>query len=682
MTADFGIPEGKVIRSEKGGTDVLKGLLVDLKRYAFTGYLSTSSTRLGQESSGIVGIKEGSPILSVHSVGDDLLHGRPALKRVWEDSYTTTSTIEIHAQVTEAELLEALGPEARIEGGARERAKEARKREPFRRKIAAWRSKGYDVSTLEKVMEKDFKNAGEAFERFAENVKKLEVLADILDSLDTEGFEGRVQRIREMFSTPSMALAVEAEIEGLREEIEASREAAETALAGLEGSSEEGLESVPTRLDEPAAASQALAMAVTEADLEEQQAVNDETHLIKSFTFDRFVIGASNRFAQAACFAVARAPYTTYNPLFVTSGTGLGKTHLLNAIGNYVTEHDGEAKVIYLPTERFTNEFRRTLGEGNLHTFRDKYRSVDIFLLDDAQFLAGREDVQEELFHTFEALYNAKKQIVLTSDRPPKEIPALEERLVSRFESGLVADIQVPEPETRLAILRARVKRDGLDVPDDVLEFISAAVTDNIRELTGALNRVVAFSSLMNTPVSVSIAKEVLKDMVGEAPARTTARLEEYEGKLVMGRAYLVEEERPSQSLRLFARQSHGLGGLIITRMNPKRVRERYDLRHSKILWLTDRESQTEETIPPSLERVMFTIEEFISTVREGTILIDGVEYLVSNNTFEAVLKFIRQLVDEVSESDFVLLISLAPKTLQEREVKTIEREMEALHFV
>ncbi len=676
MTNDFDLPKGKIIRSETGGTDVLKSLLLDLKRYSFTGYVKTESTRMNQPSLGVVGIKEGSPVLSMHQVGEDRLGGRPALKRVWEDSYTTTSTIEIHAQVSMEEMLRELGDAARIEVGAREKAKAVKEKEPYKRKIAVWRSKGYDIAALEKALEGDAGEVDEVFDRFAENVKKLDVLSDILESLETDGFEARLDRIRQMFRNPNMVLAVEAEIEGLREDIE-------VAKAGEPEEPAPPPQEVPEPIrPRPVTTAETLALAAADAEQEDVEIVDDATNLIQAFTFDRFVVGGSNRFAQAACYAVARTPYTTYNPLFVTSGPGLGKTHLLNAIGNYMNEHDGNAKIVYVPTERFTNEFRRAVSDGTLHDFRDRYRTLDVFLLDDTQFLAGREDVQEELFHTFEALYNAKKQIVLTSDRPPKEIPALEERLESRFESGLVADIQVPEPETRMSILRARVRRDSLEVPDDVLEFIASSITENIRELTGALNRVVAFSSLMNTPVSVSIAKEVLKDLVGEGPARTAARLEEYEGNLVPGRAYLVEEERPDNALTLFARQSHGLGSLVITRMNPKRVRDRYDLRHSTILWLTDRESQVEETMSPSLERVMFTIEEFIGQAREGTILIDGVEYLVSNNNFEAVLKFLRRLVDEISESDFVLLVALAPKTLQEREVHTLEREMETLQFI
>ncbi|ANU14642.1 Chromosomal replication initiator protein DnaA [Planococcus halocryophilus Or1] len=232
------------------------------------------------------------------------------------------------------------------------------------------------------------------------------------------------------------------------------------------------------------------------------------------YTFDTFVIGSGNRFAHAASLAVAEAPAKAYNPLFIYGGVGLGKTHLMHAIGHYVLEHNPNAKVVYLSSEKFTNEFINSIRDNKTGEFRDKYRSVDILLIDDIQFLAGKEQTQEEFFHTFNTLHEESKQIIISSDRPPKEIPTLEDRLRSRFEWGLITDITPPDLETRIAILRKKAKADGLDIPNDVMTYIANSIDSNIRELEGALIRVVAYSSLINRDMSAELASEALKDIM------------------------------------------------------------------------------------------------------------------------------------------------------------------------
>ncbi|WP_124726253.1 chromosomal replication initiator protein DnaA [Staphylospora marina] len=238
------------------------------------------------------------------------------------------------------------------------------------------------------------------------------------------------------------------------------------------------------------------------------------TQLNPRYTFDTFVIGANNRFAHAASLAVAEAPAKAYNPLFIYGGVGLGKTHLMHAIGHYVLGHSPTSRVVYISSEKFTNEFINAIRDNKTIQFRNKYRNVDILLIDDIQFLAGKEQTQEEFFHTFNALHEANKQIIISSDRPPKEIPTLEDRLRSRFEWGLITDVQPPDLETRIAILRKKAIADNLDVPGEVLAYIADRVDTNIRELEGALIRVVAYSALMNRPVSPELAAEALKDIM------------------------------------------------------------------------------------------------------------------------------------------------------------------------
>ncbi|WP_264740012.1 chromosomal replication initiator protein DnaA [Cytobacillus firmus] len=247
---------------------------------------------------------------------------------------------------------------------------------------------------------------------------------------------------------------------------------------------------------------------------EEEQPELPLTMLNPKYTFDTFVIGSGNRFAHAASLAVAEAPAKAYNPLFIYGGVGLGKTHLMHAIGHYVLDHNPSAKVVYLSSEKFTNEFINSIRDNKAGDFRDKYRNVDVLLIDDIQFLAGKEQTQEEFFHTFNTLHEESKQIIISSDRPPKEIPTLEDRLRSRFEWGLITDITPPDLETRIAILRKKAKAEGLDIPNEVMLYIANQIDSNIRELEGALIRVVAYSSLINKDINADLAAEALRDII------------------------------------------------------------------------------------------------------------------------------------------------------------------------
>ena len=237
------------------------------------------------------------------------------------------------------------------------------------------------------------------------------------------------------------------------------------------------------------------------------------------YIFETFVIGASNRFAHAAALAVSEAPAKAYNPLFIYGESGLGKTHLLHAIGAYAKELYPNVRVKYVSSEEFTNDFINSIRDDKSSNFQRRYRDLDVLLVDDIQFLENKERTQEEFFHTFNTLYNANKQIVISSDRPPKQLTTLEDRLRSRFEWGLITDIQPPELETRIAILRKKAAQDKLNAPDDVLEYIASKISTNIRELEGALIRVTAFASLNRQPVDMNLAEIVLKDLIPDDSA-------------------------------------------------------------------------------------------------------------------------------------------------------------------
>jgi len=232
------------------------------------------------------------------------------------------------------------------------------------------------------------------------------------------------------------------------------------------------------------------------------------------YTFDTFIVGSSNQFAHAACRAVAEAPSRSYNPLFIYGGVGLGKTHLMHAVGQYVLQHDRNLKLTYISSERFMNEMINALRFDRVLDFRERYRSVDVLLVDDIQFLAGKEGTQTEFFHTFNALYDAQKQIVLSSDSPPHEIPSLEERLRSRFEWGLTADIQSPDLETKVAILKKKAEAEAVPLPDNVAMYIAGKIKSNIRELEGSLIRLIAYASLTGQEISLPLAQEVLRNIL------------------------------------------------------------------------------------------------------------------------------------------------------------------------
>ena len=254
-------------------------------------------------------------------------------------------------------------------------------------------------------------------------------------------------------------------------------------------------------------------------DLTEKRKNMADRNLNPKYVFDSFVVGNSNRMAHAASLAVAEEPAHAYNPLYLYGNSGLGKTHLMHSIGHFVLDKNPDAKVLYVTSETFTNELINSIQNNKMEEFRQKYRKIDLLMIDDIQFIAKKESTQEEFFHTFNALYESSKQIVISSDRPPKELKPLEERLISRFEWGLTVDVQSPDYETRIAILRKKAERDHIIVPDDVMAYIVKNIASNIRELEGALTRIVAFAKLTNQDISIALAENSLKDIFSENAA-------------------------------------------------------------------------------------------------------------------------------------------------------------------
>ncbi len=259
------------------------------------------------------------------------------------------------------------------------------------------------------------------------------------------------------------------------------------------------------------------AVMMTKAELDEQEKTpgkdDNDPRLNPKYTFESFVVGSGNRFAHAAALAVAETPAEAYNPLFIYGGVGLGKTHLMQAIGHFIHQEDPKKRILYMTSESFTNEMISAIQQKKTFEFRDKIRKADVLMVDDIQFIAGRESTQQEFFNTFNELHNDNKQIILTSDKPPKDIQRLEERLCSRFEWGLVADIQRPDVDTRVAILREKTQQEKMPVPDDVLQLIAGKIDSNIRELEGCLTRLMAYSTMVHEPVTLELCEQALKEI-------------------------------------------------------------------------------------------------------------------------------------------------------------------------
>lgn len=673
----------------------MKQLLLDLKKYSFSGYVRTVRSVGGKRSEGIVLLRSGNPEASLHQRDDAQDRGRTALKLVWQDSYDESCVLELHARVDMDGLVREYS-DAVLERPAKvvKRAKipQAVDRADIERQLQIWKDQGYDVGSLESNLDAEPTVLTASLLVMREAVKRAETATATLAGLDLSGFESRAEILREKLRDPIRYTDIDAELESLREavqktrRIESKRKLEQTRERDFKERTKSILDRVmrqrrDQRPEGPVPSSEDVAKVLEEA----SAPIDTTTNLATAFTFDGFTVGESNRFAHTAAMAVAKQPAKAYNPLLITSGPGLGKTHLLHAIGNYIASHENRAKVLYLTTEAFASQLTEAREKGSLAAFRSRVRGVDCLLLDDIQFLSGMPEAHEELFHTFNELHAAEKQIVLASDRSPKAIPNLDSRLTSRFESGLVAGMERPDLATRVAILERRSRDAKVMMDPELLKVIATVVEDNVRELGGALNRVVAFSSMMGRPITEGLVREVLEEPQAESTPRvavTTEAPSPNPDVLVPGRSYLVEEARPAEAFRRLTGYLGGRGGgLVITRTNPKRVREADDLQADKVLWLTDREGSSEDTIAPALERIVYEIEAFMSSHPRGAVLLDGIEYLVSNNSFEAVLKFVRRLLDLVSESHYVLLISLSSATLKEQELKVLEREMEVIRF-
>jgi chromosomal replication initiator protein DnaA len=727
MVTDLRIPEGIVVRTAKGGPESLKAILADLKQYGFSGYLKVRLEKDIMSSIGYVVVEHGTPMMAIYEFEKSkprelkrIYTGERSLRFILEDSQDRASNIEIHSRVSKEEF-ERRFPDAVISPEKtpikltepapkkapapppieEEREEEQGPADSTAARIAEWRQRGFIVDTLVEAAGKGPKALAEELQAFERDSQKLTQFEVVLNNFPVHGHEQEIVEIRSKLNDRSRIAEVESDIEFLQEkvrrkiqkrkaeeasiieEMQKKKQEEKTAdvydlILKYQGDSDEedaDAESVCPICGEPLDAEGVCGKCTVG-----EAAPLYAKSLAKEMRFDNFVVGPSSKFPFTVAMAVSSGDQAQYNPLLIFGGSGLGKTHLLSAIGNKVSDEGKDANVLFIPSDRIVDAFDKAKDDPNrLRRIRDDLRSADLLLIDDMQFLAASQIAQDELVKVIDYLVDEGKQVVLASDRVPGHVPGMSDRLNARILKGLTADIQPPDSDTRVAILKTKAQSKKLKLGDDLIAYIADRVTTNVRELESTLNKIVAFSTIMKMDIDLNLISDILKPL---APVQETRKEIMKEVKVLPGHCYLIEEEKPMYSNVLLSRmmKDEASRGMVITRMNPRRIRDEFEI-PPEILWLTDKDSSSEKTIPPSLEMIIHTIQGFMAKEKPGMVVLDGIQYLISSTNFDSVLRFLRTLIDEMSESTCILALSLSPETLLEQEVSILEREMEVLNL-
>ncbi len=716
MATDLRIPEGIVVRTAKGGPDSLKGILADLKQYSFTGYLKVTLEKPFMTSTGYIVVEQGTPMMAIYEFEKSkprelrrIYTGEKSLRFILEDSQDKASNIELHSRVPREEF-ERRFPDSFIAGAPVKRAPAKKVEEepealedPHAEKIEEWRRKGFRVDTLEEAQKKGSQHVSAELAAFDQDAQKLKQFETILNNFPVMGLDQEIAEIRAKLDDRTRIAEIESDIEFLHEKIRRKIQKRKSEEESIKQELEK------KRREEKAADVYDLILKYqtapeTEGEEAPEEAPKcpkcggplDESDLcpkcpegpegVHGFSkpvpaelrFDGFVIGSTSKFAAATAVAVAEDPGKTYNPLLIFGGSGLGKTHLLSAIGNHMLKKDRRLNVMYVPSDKLVDAVEQCGTADGLRRIRESLNQAGLLLLDDMQFLAANERAQGEMVHVIDRMVESGRQVVLASDRLPSQIPSFSERLNARIQKGLTVDLQPPDMETRVKILKHKAMEKRLKLSDEIVEYIAERVTLNVRELESTLNKIIAFSSIMKMDVDLNLVSDILKPL---APVQETRKEIMKEVKVMPGHCYLIEEEKPMYSNVLLGRMmAEGSRGLVVTRMNPTRIKDEFET-PPRILWLTDKQSSATDTVPPSLEMIIHKIQEFMGEKGNGMIVLDGIQYLTSNTNFDSVLRFLRTLVDEVSESHCVFTVSLSPQTMKEQEISILEREMEVLNL-
>ncbi|MFQ5919465.1 MAG: DnaA ATPase domain-containing protein [Thermoplasmata archaeon] len=695
MIKNLKLPKGRVSKSFKGRPDALNRMVPILKKKGFTGYLKV--IRSDEPGEGYVIMKDGREVLSLYAAPEGMFRGKGAQPRIREVAQDPGSLIEVHADLDMDALLDSF------------RTKSGR----IFRGFGNLRKKLEDLRTTQEAESEEAPPARET----------IRDLADYLKGEDDTGPKGKPKRGKprskskpkppskgkkgkkggksgkkvprpppEERGSASESKATEEPLPVIPEEVEPE----DVGEPGIEQGPLEELEVEPPVDPEPALPEperEKPARKSRSRTPKGQKKVRGkvkrakeesapDSGILPRFTFENFIVGDSNRFAHAACKAIAEGAVDPYNPLFLVGTPGLGKTHLLHATGNEFLERDSQAQVRYMTASRFWSEIQSADRDETIAEFREQLRGLDILLLDDLQDIEDRKRVQEELFELFEEFRGQGKPLVMVSDRYPSGMQGVDARLRSRFESGLVVDLRSPDPEIRRAFVVFQLARKEVGFSADLPDFLADRFTVGMRELEGGVNRVLAYADAMKKPLKVATAKEALGDHAPETdPAETPddkpARLPD----LMPGRCYIFEERKAETAYKAFAQRVARIRGLLICRTNPGRIRDQFGVEGAEVYWLTDKQDSEERTVEPVLERILHRMESFMVSGGQGILMLEGLEFLKSSNSFEAVLKFLRRLVDEIAESEFILVLALNPATWDERHLRTLEGEAEVAHL-
>ncbi|MFQ5986163.1 MAG: DnaA ATPase domain-containing protein [Thermoplasmata archaeon] len=685
MIKNLKLPKGRVSKVFKGRPDAMKRMVPILKKKGFTGYLKVVPS--DEPGEGYLIMKDGKEVMSLYVAPDGLFRGKGAQPRVRELAKDPGSLIEIHADLDMDVLLDSFRTKSgRISkgfGNLKKKLEEIRTKanEPEAEKAPPAKETIRDLADYLKraeVQKPAAKAKGQKAKAKSQKPKKGKKGGKKVPPPPPDQ-AGVTDPGAEIEEPPLPAPSEDLEAKSLEPESKMEEVTVDEVAAESPPESETDLPEAEEREEKPKAR-KAKARKTRGKAKKGRQEAGPEMGILSRFTFDSFIVGDSNRFAHAACMAIAEGAVDPYNPLFIVGTPGLGKTHLLHATGNHFFERDPASQVRYMTATRFWSEIQAADRDETIAELRKDLRSLDILLLDDLQDIEGRRRVQEELFELFEEFRGQGKPLVMVADRYPSGMQGVDARLRSRFESGLVVDLSAPDPEIRRAFVVFQLARKEVGFSADLPDFLAERFTVGMRELEGGVNRVLAYSEAMGKPLEVATAREALgghreKADEGQAAGTAPARLPD----LLPGRSYIFEEPKGETAYRAFAQKVTRVRGLLVCRTNPGRVRDNFGIEGAEVYWLTDKQDSEERTVEPVLERILHRMESFMISGGQGILMLEGLEFLKSSNSFEAVLKFLRRLVDEIAESEFIFLLTLNPSTWEERDLRTLEGEAEVV---
>ncbi len=695
MIKKLKLPKGRVSKSFKGRPDALRRMVPILEKKGFTGYLKV--IRSDEPGEGYLIMKDGKEVLSLYAAPDGLFRGKGAQPRIREVAMDPGSLIEVHADLDMNALLDSF----RTKSGRISRGFGNLKKKLEQLRMVSEASATAEAPPARETIRDlaDYLQGDEEEPRGKAKDRKPRAKAKPKTPQGKKGKKGGKGR-KKVQPPPQPKTATGPDARAVERPVPATPEEAERQLVEEPGTEEAPPDGVG--LEPPLEPRPDLTEDETDGEPERSPKTRaakrpkktrrkgrkgraepvSDSGILPRFNFDNFLVGDSNRFAHAACKAIAEGAVDPYNPLFLVGTPGLGKTHLLHATGNEFLERDSEAKVRYMTATRFWSEIQSADRDETIAEFRELLRGLDLLLLDDLQDIEERKRVQEELFELFEEFRGQGKPLVMVSDRYPSGMEGVDARLRSRFESGLVVDLRSPDPDIRKAFVVFQLARKEVGFSADLPDFLAERFTVGMRELEGGVNRVLAYAEAMNKPLEVATAKEAMGDhreeaALGKAASAKPARLPD----LMPGRCYIFEEPKGETAYKAFAQKVARVRGLLISRTNPRRIRNNYGVEGAEVYWLTDKQGSEERTVEPVLERILHRMESFMVSGGQGIMMLEGLEFLKSSNSFEAVLKFLRRLVDEIAESEFILVLAVNPSTWEERHLRTVEGEVEVVQL-